>query len=46
MHTKFYLENLEGRDQLGDLNVDGSIILQEVLERNYHLLSFDMTWTP
>jgi hypothetical protein len=46
MHTKSYLKNLEGRDQLGDLNVDGSIILQEVFGIADHLLSFDMTWTP
>jgi hypothetical protein len=46
VHTKFCLEKLEGRYQLGDLNVDGSIILQEVLGRADHLLHFEMTWTP
>jgi hypothetical protein len=26
MHTKFWLENVKGRDHLGDLGVDGRII--------------------
>jgi hypothetical protein len=28
MHTRFWSENLEGRDHLGDLGVDGRIILE------------------
>jgi hypothetical protein len=30
---KVWSENLKGRDQLGDLGVDASIMLQEVLGR-------------
>jgi hypothetical protein len=31
MHTKFQSENLEGRDHLEGLNVDGSMILELIL---------------
>jgi len=31
MNTKFWLENLKGRDQLEGLDVDGRIILEWVL---------------
>jgi hypothetical protein len=31
MYTKFWFENLKGRDRLEDLNVDGRIILERVL---------------
>jgi hypothetical protein len=29
MHTKFWLENLKGRDYSEDIGVDGRIILNE-----------------
>jgi hypothetical protein len=32
MHTKFLLGSLKGRDHLENLGMDGSIIIQEVLE--------------
>jgi hypothetical protein len=31
MHTKFWLENLKGRDDSDDLAVDGRIILEMIL---------------
>jgi len=31
MHTKFWSENLKGRDDSGDLSVDGRIILEMIL---------------
>jgi hypothetical protein len=30
MHTKFWPENLNGREQLGDLGIDGRIILKYI----------------
>jgi hypothetical protein len=33
MHTKFWLENTNGRDHLGDLYVDERIILKWILEK-------------
>jgi hypothetical protein len=33
MHTIFGLESLKGRDHLGDLDVDGRIILKLILEK-------------
>jgi len=35
MHTKFWLENLEGGDRLKDLGVDGKIILECILGSQY-----------
>jgi hypothetical protein len=35
MRTKFYSENFKGRDYLGDLGVDGRIILKWILEIGY-----------
>jgi hypothetical protein len=32
MHTKLYFENLKGRDQLGDLGIDGEVISKYVLK--------------
>jgi hypothetical protein len=32
MHTKFWSENLKRRDHLKDLDVDGRIILEYILE--------------
>jgi hypothetical protein len=35
-HTKnFKLDNLKGRDHLGDLGVDGGLILKCILKENY-----------
>jgi hypothetical protein len=34
IHTKFWSENLKGRDQSDDLGVDGRIILEWILERD------------
>jgi hypothetical protein len=31
MHTKFWSENLKGRDYLEDLGIDGKIILEWIL---------------
>jgi hypothetical protein len=31
MHTKFYLENPKGRDDLEDLGIDGKVILEWIL---------------
>jgi hypothetical protein len=31
MHTIFWLENLKGRDCLGDMGIDGKIILEWIL---------------
>jgi hypothetical protein len=31
MYTKFWLENLKGRDHVVDLGVDGRIILESIL---------------
>jgi hypothetical protein len=33
MHTKFWLENLKGRDHLEDLDVVGKIILERILRK-------------
>jgi len=33
MHTKFWLENLKGRDHSEDVGVDGSIILEWFSEK-------------
>jgi len=33
MHTKFWLENLKGRDHSEDLDVDGRVILQWILQK-------------
>jgi hypothetical protein len=33
MHTIFWVENLNGRDHLEDLSVDGRIILEWVLQK-------------
>jgi hypothetical protein len=30
MNTKFYLENLKGRDLLGDLGIDGKVIVRHL----------------
>jgi hypothetical protein len=32
MHTKFYSENMKGRDHSGDLEVDGNIIIKCILK--------------
>jgi hypothetical protein len=32
-YTEFYSENLKGRDRLGDLHIDGKIILKWVLRK-------------
>jgi hypothetical protein len=32
MHTKFWSENLKGRDDLEDLGIDGRIILDQILK--------------
>jgi hypothetical protein len=34
-YTKFWLENLKGRDYLGDLSVDGRVILKWILTNFY-----------
>jgi hypothetical protein len=31
MHTKFYSENLKGRDHSEDLGIDGMIVLEWIL---------------
>jgi hypothetical protein len=31
MHTKFSSENMNGKDHLGDLDVDGTVILKLIL---------------
>jgi hypothetical protein len=31
MHRVFWLENSKGRDHLGDVGVDGKIILDQIL---------------
>jgi hypothetical protein len=41
MHTTFYLEDPKVSVHLGELDIDGRIILQEVLGRTNHLISFD-----
>jgi hypothetical protein len=33
MHTKLLPENINGKDHLGDLGVDGRILLQYVLKK-------------
>jgi hypothetical protein len=34
MHTRFWFENLKGRDQLAeDLGLDGKIMLEWILEK-------------
>jgi hypothetical protein len=33
MRTQFWLENLKGRDHLGDLGLDGRIILERRLKK-------------
>jgi hypothetical protein len=33
IHTKFWVENLKGRDCLKDIGVDGSITLEWILEK-------------
>jgi hypothetical protein len=33
MHTKFWMGNLKGRDQLEDRGVDENIILEWILEK-------------
>jgi hypothetical protein len=33
MHTKFYSDNLKGRDHLGDRDVDGRAILKWILNK-------------
>jgi len=33
MHTEFWLETLKGRDHLEDIGVDGTIILEWILEK-------------
>jgi hypothetical protein len=33
MHTKFRSENLQGRDHLEDLSVDGRLILELILKK-------------
>jgi hypothetical protein len=33
MHTEFWLENLEGRNHLGDLSIDERIILKWILKK-------------
>jgi len=35
MHTKFWFENLEGTDHLQDLHIDGKIISEWILGKNY-----------
>jgi hypothetical protein len=35
MHEEFYSGNTQGRDHLGDLGVDGSIILKCILKKCY-----------
>jgi hypothetical protein len=32
MHTNFLLEYLKGRDHLGDLDINGNIILKYILK--------------
>jgi hypothetical protein len=32
-HTKFWSENLKGRDNLEDLGIDGRIILEWIIEK-------------
>jgi hypothetical protein len=33
MHTKFLLENLKGRDYVGNEGIDGRIILRSILRK-------------
>jgi hypothetical protein len=33
IHTKFELENLKGRDNLGNLGVDGRILIKFILNK-------------
>jgi hypothetical protein len=33
MHTKSYVKNLKGRDHMGDLDIDGSVILKWTLKK-------------
>jgi hypothetical protein len=33
VHTKFWLQNLERREHLEDLSVDGRIILERILKK-------------
>jgi hypothetical protein len=35
MHTKFWSENLKGRDHSDDLSVDGRIILEWILNKQF-----------
>jgi hypothetical protein len=33
MHIKFWLENPRGKDHLGDLGIDGTMLLKEILKK-------------
>jgi len=44
MHTKFYSENLKGRDLLGNLGIDGRIIITWILEEYGVRLWAGLSW--
>jgi hypothetical protein len=43
MHTKFWLENLTGREHTEDLSVDGEIILEWILGKRVRRCGLDLS---
>jgi hypothetical protein len=43
MHTKYFVENLKGRDQLGDLGIEGRIALKHLKRQVVRVLS-ELNW--
>jgi hypothetical protein len=44
MHTKFWLENLKGRNHSEDLGIDGRIILELILGENSRKVWTGFIW--
>jgi hypothetical protein len=44
MHKKFYIEYLKGRDHLGNLDIDGSILFKWILNNYYMTLWTGFMW--
>jgi hypothetical protein len=44
MCTKFWLENMKGRGNLEDLGVDGKVMLEWILEREFGKVRTGFVW--